>query len=278
MEDRHNGKSQSLGLHLYDDPVVSNALDEFKQATGITLEISGSMHVSPDDFKARGCRPPPCHWFMAASPQARQSCLRGHDKLREDALKNGKASRMQCGCGLEHVAVPVFSQDKPVEFLLIGGLTRNADQMGNIMLFVIKLMGQAASQPESDLLNSPKQAMAMPAPLVRAVRFAEQHYDDPELTSASVASRAGVTPQRMAQLFRGFFGITYSEWLARKRVMAAMRLLRNSPMLILDVALAAGFGSISSFNRVFHKQTGITPHEYRDGKEPHKMVNTMRPP
>ena len=52
------------------------------------------------------------------------------------------------------------------------------------------------------------------------------------------------------------------------RVSMALERLRGGQERILDIALACGFQSISSFQRSFRAQSGITPGEYRRGVEP----------
>ena len=104
---------------------------------------------------------------------------------------------------------------------------------------------------------------AFPKPLAGALAYAEENFSDSNLTARRVAEISGVSQQRLAKLFRDFVGTTFTHWLACYRISRAKELLRHSNQKILDIALASGFGAISSFNRVFRKQTGITPREYR---------------
>lgn len=56
-------------------------------------------------------------------------------------------------------------------------------------------------------------------------------------------------------------GMTFSEYLNIVRVSAAVKMLSRGNMAIGEAALAAGFGTIRSFNRVFKQLTGCTPRE-----------------
>ena len=56
-------------------------------------------------------------------------------------------------------------------------------------------------------------------------------------------------------------GMTFSEYLNIVRVSAAVKMLSRGNMAIGEAALAAGFGTIRSFNRVFKQLTGYTPRE-----------------
>jgi AraC-like DNA-binding protein len=145
--------------------------------------------------------------------------------------------------------------------------------MSYVSSSAISHTGRAHCGPEAVTHDPANQAVAIPAPLARAVKFAGRHFADPALRESRVAAEVGVTPQRLAQLFQNSFGITYSVWLARKRVAAAEALLCDSRKRIVDIALTVGFGSVASFNRVFRKHTGMTPGECRSGKKPHDRAD-----
>ena len=64
-----------------------------------------------------------------------------------------------------------------------------------------------------------------------------------------------------SKYFRKMSGMTFSEYLNIVRVSAAVKMLSRGNMAIGEAALAAGFGTIRSFNRVFKQLTGCTPRE-----------------
>ena len=113
---------------------------------------------------------------------------------------------------------------------------------------------------------------AIPASLVRAMEFAKNGYSDPDLSAIRVAAEAGLTRQRLAQLFRKFMGMTYAEWIVRHRLSVAMAKLRGGADSILDIADTCGFGTVSSFYRAFQRFTGVTPNRYRLGDDPRTEI------
>ena len=61
-------------------------------------------------------------------------------------------------------------------------------------------------------------------------------------------------------------GTTFSEYLGLQRLALAHRLLGdpgNDRRKISDIALAAGFGNVSYFNRAFRRLFGATPSDIR---------------
>ena len=59
------------------------------------------------------------------------------------------------------------------------------------------------------------------------------------------------------------FNATFVEYLANYRMRQAKRLLANPTMAVADVAVAVGFSDPSYFTRVFRRQEGVSPSEYR---------------
>ena len=91
-------------------------------------------------------------------------------------------------------------------------------------------------------------------------------YRDGELSLEQLAQRLALTPHELSQLINQSFGMNLSDYLNGYRVTALQAALRDPAQqnaTVLELALAAGFNSKSSLNRVFKKHTGQTPSEYR---------------
>ena len=106
---------------------------------------------------------------------------------------------------------------------------------------------------------------------VRAARLAAvkadvmAHVGDCSLSVNAVAARHGVTP-RLIQLMFERDGITFSQFVLERRLAAAHRMLsdpRYVAMTVTAIALVAGFGDLSHFNRSFRRRYGATPSEVR---------------
>ncbi len=77
----------------------------------------------------------------------------------------------------------------------------------------------------------------------------------------------GLSRRRLAEIFLAVYGVTPSEYLARLRLQKAEWLLSATADPIVDVAYAAGFGSLSSFYRFFKGRTGLSPAAYRKERQ-----------
>jgi len=90
------------------------------------------------------------------------------------------------------------------------------------------------------------------------------HYAEP-LTVEEIGRKAGLHPNYAMNLFRRTFGVTLLQYLTQHRLFHAQRMLATTEALVVDVAFASGFGSLSRFNEAFKRAFGATPREFRKG-------------
>ena len=84
-----------------------------------------------------------------------------------------------------------------------------------------------------------------------------------DLSQAAMAELAGISKDYFSRRFRSVTGTNYSKWLNMIRLEKATELLADRGMTLTEIAMRSGFQSISSFNRVFHTEKGMSPGEYR---------------
>lgn len=87
-----------------------------------------------------------------------------------------------------------------------------------------------------------------------------------KLDAADSWKEVGLTPRRLTDLFKQVYGMTPKEYTDTRRLRAAEKRLKKTEEKVIDIAYGIGFSSLSSFNRFFKKQTGMTPTEYRSSK------------
>ena len=84
-----------------------------------------------------------------------------------------------------------------------------------------------------------------------------------DLSQGAMAEMAGISKDYFSRIFRSVTGLNYSKWLNLIRLEKAAELLADKDMTLTEIAMLSGFQSISSFNRVFHTEKGMSPGEYR---------------
>lgn len=102
-------------------------------------------------------------------------------------------------------------------------------------------------------------------PMLRTCEYINRHYMD-NITLDQVATVSGFSKFHFTRIFKQFMNMTFYEYLNQKRIKQATMLLRNNDMSITEIALEAGFSSISTFNRTFKGIHGRSPSSYRNSR------------
>jgi AraC-like DNA-binding protein len=80
---------------------------------------------------------------------------------------------------------------------------------------------------------------------------------------ASLAREARMSRSAFALKFKTLLGQTPLEYLTQWRMYRASAMIRSNHTSFSEVASAVGYGSESSFSRVFRREMGVAPREYR---------------
>jgi iron complex transport system substrate-binding protein len=78
-----------------------------------------------------------------------------------------------------------------------------------------------------------------------------------------LARQMNYTPQYVSRKFKEQIGCSPLDYVIRLRMDLARKLLRDTEATLQEVAAYVGYPDIIYFNRMFKKQTGITPGQYR---------------
>ncbi len=170
---------------------------------------------------------------------------------------------LMTGLGSEDIAVEAFragARDylkKPI------GLW---DLLGRVE--AVLAPGQSFDRPPSQIGQSlkppwpPADQPPYPAGVQRAIAFIEGHLPTP-LSLDQVAREAGMSKFHFCRRFKDATGLTFREFLARRRIARAIELLRDRNCSVTEAYLDVGFKDISHFARVFRRFTGERPSSFR---------------
>jgi AraC-like DNA-binding protein len=113
--------------------------------------------------------------------------------------------------------------------------------------------------------NASSRQRAEPVEIWKARKFIEEHSDE-ELSLRRVAKAVNIHPNYLSERFKQVTGMNFVDYVARTRFEKACRLLLEGNLRVSDIAFAAGFQSLSQFNRVFKKLAGKSPTQFRAAK------------
>jgi YesN/AraC family two-component response regulator len=83
------------------------------------------------------------------------------------------------------------------------------------------------------------------------------------ISLASVATHISMTATYFSKLFKQEVGMNFLQYLTKKRLECAKRMIAETDRSMLDIAMEAGFREQNYFGKVFKKYTGLTPLEYK---------------
>jgi|SRR4029450_5898045 AraC-like DNA-binding protein len=124
---------------------------------------------------------------------------------------------------------------------------------------MIKMLFAAESE------NASSRNRAEPVEVWKTRKFIEEHSGE-ELSLSRVAKAVNIHANYLSEKFKQVTGMNFVEYVARTRFEKACRLLHDGDLRISDIAFAAGFQSLSQFNRVFKRLTGKSPTQFRTAK------------
>lgn len=98
---------------------------------------------------------------------------------------------------------------------------------------------------------------------VKAKRYLADHYDDENLTLAEVAQYVGLSEKYFTNRFSKETGETFSNYLTQLRIQKAKELLRTTTFKSYEIGEMVGYRNAEHFTRMFKKETGCTPAQFR---------------
>ncbi len=116
----------------------------------------------------------------------------------------------------------------------------------------------APTKPQSRI-GAPHRHTALTA---KANNLMESSLDEP-LPLSDIAETLGTSPRTLQQQFRLRLNTTPQDHYLQLRLAEARRLVTDTDMPLMDVALATGFGSQSSFARAFRTAHGLSARDLR---------------
>ncbi len=101
--------------------------------------------------------------------------------------------------------------------------------------------------------------------LVSTVRSRlEEGYMSQDISLEALSREANVSSYYLSRLFREETGETFMEYLTNLRLCKAKKLLESTEQSVKELCQAVGYADPNYFSRIFKKNTGLTPTEYRE--------------
>lgn len=141
---------------------------------------------------------------------------------------------------------------------LDAGIARNAGRhLADLLSLLFGAAGDSATMAQNGGLRA--------ARMLSIKRQIDETLGDPSFCVGHVAARHGISARSVQRLFEAE-GVTFTQYVLTRRLHRAYRMFgdpRHDQSLIIDIAMACGFGDLSYFNRCFRRQFGGPPGHHR---------------
>ena len=116
---------------------------------------------------------------------------------------------------------------------------------------------QQTAEAQTLMRQSPK--------LAKAISLMKLNIETPLATKA-IAERIGVSLRQLERLFQAYKDCTPQRYYLVLRLTQSQRLLQQTGLAVMNVALATGFASQSHFTKCYREYYGVTPRQCRQQK------------
>ena len=221
-------------------------------------------------------------------------CMRCKARANKAAIRKQSLFSGYCPYGLYEIAKPVIVDGEAVCIIYLGNLMPDREEAvcrvqnacsitGADAPSLIQELGHA--QPVLNLGSYERIALALDSYirlLLNHTDWAKQKKADPgcrrkarevadyitvnfsqDLSLKQLADLYFVNEKYLGKVFQAEMGETMRQYLNRIRLSNAARLLRNSELSVLNIAMDCGFQNIPYFNRMFMGRYQMTPLQYR---------------
>jgi AraC-like DNA-binding protein len=201
-----------------------------------------------------------------------EPALMAHSQIHYEGLVIPRATLAPLVTHVEDAAMRTIPHANEVLRLLLNYLKTVRDELGLATPALRHLIVTHIHDLVAMIVGATRDGAAIAADRgVHAARLAAvkadivAHLDGRDLNLVAVASRQNITPRYIQRLFERE-GVTFSEFVLGQRLTLANQMLtspRYAGWTISAIALAAGFGDLSYFNRKFRQRYGATPSDVR---------------
>ena len=228
--------------------------------------------------------------LIRSVPNGKTGCYLCDQAACRKATRQKQTVIYPCHAGLIEVITPIQINDAVVGFLLLSHIVQGDDEQGE-WDYAQKCCG--AYKVDADALREAYNALPRtPYPVLKSAsdllalaaaalyqkgltrlaadsmqeklsRYLAGHLHE-ELTSEALCQALSISRTGLYYLSRQTYGCGIHEQITRLRVQKAMKLLGDTSLSNAQVGQQVGFPDGNYFYRVFRKQTGLTPRQYRD--------------
>jgi len=160
-------------------------------------------------------------------------------------------------CVAEFVNGLLFQKDEIEPFDIASGILQSSE---GTMKYIIRIVEKALELREKAASNRYGDVVD------EVMRYIEKNYADEDLSLNLLASHVNFSPNHLSMIFSQHTGQTFIKYLTDYRMNKAKELLRCTGKRSSMICMEVGYKDPHYFSYLFKKTQGMTPTQYRGGK------------
>lgn len=101
--------------------------------------------------------------------------------------------------------------------------------------------------------------------LAQCLGYIEEHFCDPDLNIGAVCRHCFISVSSLQRAFLAHFGVSPMQYIIKRRMGKAVRLLSQNRLSVKEIAGLCGFSDEKYFSRAFKRMYGYPPSKLREG-------------
>ena len=285
---------------VFDREQLSVLLRDFYELTGlrtVVFNAEGADILSYPETLPEFCR------LVRSSPAGSAGCRLCDRGACVQARQERRPVIYPCHAGLIEVIAPILVDGAAVGYLLLSHIVQGADEEAE-WAQVQQLCAGYGLDPETlrpayqalprtpyrtlraaaDLLSMAARdacraglaRLAPDSPLQRLDNYLAEHLAE-DLPCERLCRELNMSRTALYQLARQAYGCGISEQITRLRVARALELLENTDLPNREICQRVGIRDYNYFFRVFRRQTGFTPRDWRARRAGQTLTQPVYP-
>jgi ligand-binding sensor protein len=271
----------------FDITSINKFLQSFYKAVGIRISVFDNEFNLVTEYPLN--LPEYCS-LIRSNARGANGCRKCDISALETAKKRDSAHVYVCHAGLTEAVAPIKYDGIVMGYVILAHMLPQEDYLNNLENAIVKAKGYGL--PEKEVLDALKNIQAHSTDKIQAcvqllnavavylhvanyvkwknedlaikiLQYVEQNLNA-ELDSDSLCKTFFISRTKLYQLSVSAYGKSISKLILFKRIERAKELLKNG-RAVSQTAKGVGFYNSNYFSKVFKKEVGVSPVEYKKG-------------
>ena len=273
--------------YIFNKEKLTQVLSDFYHSTGIAVglyDASNQSIVGAPSFHSPYCT------YIRNRGECLQNCNQSNLIHLKEVFSTRQISRYTCHAGLMETILPVIYEDVLIAYIQIGQF-RDAENRYSSTERLPRVAEQYGFSPEQLLALYEKLPLVSEEKLhslyhivdilvksfwqdgliaynrsmlsVKIERYIDEHLEE-KIGLNEICNEFFLSKNAVYRLFHDEFHSTVNDFIITKRLKRAQELLQTKPELnVTQISSICGFPDYNYFIRLFKKQVGVTPFQFR---------------